>query len=918
MRKLFLRGSVFWLRSALAVGLCGTYACIDDTASSERPIVQSDATDDASPEDTSDATLGDVRDSGAEVGPLPEDALGLEATATVYRDATGALHIYATNLSDALFLQGYETARDRIFQMDQLRIFVEGRRAEAFGAGFLSNDIAMRTLDVSRLAHEGAAFYEREHPEVFALAQRYADGVNAYIDRMTAGHEDAYRPAEFDRIDPTYTPRPWAVADVVLITKAMILSQNFQADIELAIFAGRTLMGRERFGDLYPTAPMFGTYVLEESPTPYEAISYGQRVFGDAKELDLALPHLPTAEELVEARAAAWIAGALADALGRDHVGISGGSNSWVVAGDHTVSGGSILCNETHMPMRQPSQLYPTRLMIDGPDETIDAFGYAAPGVPMLLIGNTRDVAWGLTNPFTDVNDLFRETITADGTATRHLGEDVPMEIRDEVFRVRQPDGTFEETTRRLRRVPHHGPMMNDLLPDEVANVLNTLRIAFSVRWSGFEPHTTELVTGLGMLRARAIDDQWDALRAFNGGTIAWVLADAGGRIGFVAAGGYPIRARPFDVQRPDDPMDGTGPDTWQGYFAFDEIPRMDTPEKGYIVASNNAIGANGLDDDSTTGGFYFSHFSDLGTRAWRITELLEERLSEGVVTLDQSRAIQLDHQSIYWDVYEPPFRLAIERACLADDASLPCLAGEMALAWDGAQTVESAAASVFNVWLLYFWYEIVIDDIPDQVFALLGQTLDNTAARAIGHWLRGQLPAGGRDYYNDTRTGNQETVEDIAVRALELGVAQLAEHFGAESDPLTWAWGEIHRSNHPHEIWSDYDAPTYPQDSGFRTVNAADYRLLDDGAPAAFPYLQNEGSQIRYCVELGGDDQVVWGGLNGSVVGHAEEAAYLDQIEDWVSNRTYIIPMDLESVASEATHVRPLAAGWPYGGTQP
>src|SRR5437762_6133683 len=57
--------------------------------------------------------------------PLPQQsgtiAAPLGAPASVLFDALGEPHIRASNLEDALFVQGYVTAQDRLWQMDGLR-----------------------------------------------------------------------------------------------------------------------------------------------------------------------------------------------------------------------------------------------------------------------------------------------------------------------------------------------------------------------------------------------------------------------------------------------------------------------------------------------------------------------------------------------------------------------------------------------------------------------------------------------------------------------------------------------------------------------------------------------------------------------------------------------------------------------------
>ena len=50
----------------------------------------------------------------------------LFARATVARDALGVPHIFAANWEDAVFLQGFVTAQDRLWQMDALRRLAAG------------------------------------------------------------------------------------------------------------------------------------------------------------------------------------------------------------------------------------------------------------------------------------------------------------------------------------------------------------------------------------------------------------------------------------------------------------------------------------------------------------------------------------------------------------------------------------------------------------------------------------------------------------------------------------------------------------------------------------------------------------------------------------------------------------------------
>src|SRR5947208_1493476 len=68
--------------------------------------------------------------SGAVIAPLSNSV-------TVSFDTHGEPHIQAANLDDVLFVQGYVTAQDRLWQMDALRRFAGGSLAEILGSAFL-------------------------------------------------------------------------------------------------------------------------------------------------------------------------------------------------------------------------------------------------------------------------------------------------------------------------------------------------------------------------------------------------------------------------------------------------------------------------------------------------------------------------------------------------------------------------------------------------------------------------------------------------------------------------------------------------------------------------------------------------------------------------------------------------------------
>jgi penicillin G amidase len=130
----------------------------------------------------------------------------ISARAVVSRDALGVPHIVAANIEDALFMQGFVTAQDRMWQMDALRRLAAGELAEVVGKDALETDQESRRLRLDRIAEES----ERTMPAADrTMLAAYARGVNFFLQT----HRGRL-PVEFTLLN--YEPRPWSKRDTVL------------------------------------------------------------------------------------------------------------------------------------------------------------------------------------------------------------------------------------------------------------------------------------------------------------------------------------------------------------------------------------------------------------------------------------------------------------------------------------------------------------------------------------------------------------------------------------------------------------------------------------------------------------------------------------------------------------------------------
>jgi penicillin amidase len=104
---------------------------------------------------------------------------GLEAEAEILIDRWGIPHIYAASQRDAFFVQGFNAARDRLWQIDLWRKRGLGLMAADLGPAYAERDRAARLLLYrGDMAAEWACY----GADAQARTTAFVAGINAYID----------------------------------------------------------------------------------------------------------------------------------------------------------------------------------------------------------------------------------------------------------------------------------------------------------------------------------------------------------------------------------------------------------------------------------------------------------------------------------------------------------------------------------------------------------------------------------------------------------------------------------------------------------------------------------------------------------------------------------------------------------------
>jgi len=658
---------------------------------------------------------------------------GLQAPVEIIRDRWGIPHIYAEHAEDLFFAQGFVHAQDRLWQMELNRRIGCGRLSEIFGDLALDTDRFIRTVGFRRVAEAEVKLLDEDARRIM---EAYAAGVNAYLET------GAPLPLEFTLL--RLKPEPWTVADTLVWGKVMAfnLSVNWETEILRARLIDR--LGAEKAAELEP-------YYPKDNPTVIPSEVDYSRLATDVLEY--------------YQQAAGW--------LGTSGAGV--GSNNWVVDGSKTTTGKPLLANDPHLALQIPSIWYENHLVGAGYEVT----GVSFPGVPGVIIGHNAHIAWGVTNGFPDVQDLYIERLHPDNPHRYEFkGEWHDAEVVREEIRVKgREDPVIEEVV-----ITRHGPIITNVLPEE----LRRDNAPLALRWTALEPGTL-LYSVLRLQKASNWEEFTAALRHWDVPAQNFVYADVEGNIGYYLPGRIPVRARGIGLV----PVPGwTGEYEWTGYIPFEELPHAFNPAEHYIATANNRV----VGDDYP---YFVSADWMNGYRARRIVDLLtaKEKLSAD------------DYAAMHLDFYSLPGRAMARYIGALEPEDERCRqAVEAVRSWDHYLTPDSVGGTIFEAFQLQLLRLTFADKLGRELAeAYIGTGFHPTLAPTNAFMGRTStvllrlLENETSPWYTDAATGRERTREEILLLALERAVEELSEALG--DDVGQWQWGRLHQATLAHPM---------------------------------------------------------------------------------------------------------------------
>jgi penicillin G amidase len=660
------------------------------------------------------------------------DVPSLAGEVRVLRGEDGVPYLYADSLDDALTAQGFLHAQDRLFQLELYKYLAHGRLAEFIGERGLRNDRIIRLVNISGFAREYAA---RISDEERNYLQRYLNGVNDYI---------ATRKEEFPLMLGVmgHEVQPWTMEDILAVQQFRVWSSTVNWRQELMTLRLYDQLGAQRAAQLAPitinpddprTEPGYTAVTGLATPEDLQ-LSYDDRLFSDFN------PRYAM------------------------------GSNAWATNHLKSTGGAPILQSDPHLDARNlPGFWYPMAIVTP----RLRVVGGATPGTPGFGVGRNQHVAWGATNGYADMADIYIEVVDPADPSRYLEGErSVAFTYRTEVLRIsdREVEGGYRTETMEIRQT-RRGAVISDHGMDIGDGKMLSLRWAVP-EYAGADGGNRELMS------ASSVDEALVAI-----GKIAtplnYIVADVDGNIARLGSGVVPQRSRGDGLV----PLVVTDDDNWLQRIPVGEMPLQHNPGKNWVGSANHRV------TDADYPHVYTTHFSD----AWRYRRLME-LMEKDKLSADDHWAATTDIKNLLAEEMRPGLVEILQR-----DARLATLA-DLLESWDLEDDKDAAAPMVFQFLLRNLVAETFADDMDED---LLKEYLNNQY-----YWKERFLVLYQRNdgnWFDDSRTDPRESRDEMVLRAGRITLDELSSQWG--DDPANWHWGDAHSVTFFHPFVPGKDA---------------------------------------------------------------------------------------------------------------
>jgi penicillin amidase len=702
--------------------------------------------------------------------------------AQISRDNNGVTYIDGTNDSNAYYALGYAHASDRMWQLEVQRRIGSGRLSEIFGKESLGEDIWLRTIGLHKSAEDALANNSLSSDELRSL-YAYTAGINAWI---AEGNE---LPPEFHFFG--FEPESWSITDSLAWMKAfqMLLAGNMWEEIRKSTAKGS--LTKEMYDSIYGLSA--------DSNHEVNVTKENNRTSNDFLQIEKSL-----VSKL---------------GLGGKYIG----SNSWVVSGEYTESGRPTLVNDPHLKLQNPSLFYNARIVGDN----LAVQGMTLVGLPVVIFGKNKDIAWGGTSLMADVQDIFVEQINPKNpNQYLYKGEWKNMIVRDEYIKIAKKKPSFlneEEPPFHLSiRTTNKGPLISDA-------VGYTSLGGLSLSWIALDKNDETYSSFYKLNYAKNWSDFTRAFENFVAPALNMFYVDKE-NIGKITVGHIPIRTN----NEGKTMQAGWDDYSWKGVIPYNEMFKSFNPKEGFLANANNEF-------DVTKNGEYISSGFAESDRYDRISQLLSSKIDSGKkVSVDYLTKMLKDTQS-----YEAEIVGTLTRGIVCK-GSVSCSALAALKGWDGNFRKESVGGAI------YYFY---LDHLKSEVLSVIKKQGTNAGPDDALEMIINSV-----SYKDMVRIIGKESAiwcSDLCYSkeqsAWDKTIIRLTKLKG--SDIKSWTWGSLNTTVYGHTPFSNLSwvKPIYELkaqgEGSTNTINVAGTTSSkEDG------YHQTRGASFRQIMSIDDD----------------------------------------------------------------
>ena len=750
----------------------------------------------------------------------------------IVRDAYAVPHIFADQNADVYFGLGFAHAQDRLWQMLLQRRAAQGRLSELFGRRTIQLDRLLRRLDIYNLSRDSVA-YQSESAQTALTA--YADGVNAWL-RIV--HDDALGRGAPEMFVFPAEITPWMPHDSLALMRMMAVEFTSQLRDEILNVKAAILLGSDRWRDL-------ATDGMDSNFDPLPDLAW----LGEDNKT--AIRQNPAPDTLHPFAT----------------LTTGGASNVWAVAGHRARGKKPLFANDPHLMLSAPSVWMLAGLQF----ADRQMIGATLPGVPLILSGRSKKLAWGVTVSYVDDLDVYIERVNPKDES-EYLTPNGYAPFRTEQASIEIHGSPPEQITMRWTQ---NGPIISNKDGFHVDDITPEEHVV-SMNWVALRSDDRSFTAALGVMHSDSVDEARVAGADYRSPSLNLALADEND-IAMQLIGRVPKRDARHTTQGRWPSQGWLPQNRWLGEFDYSDNLFIKNPKNGLIANTNN----------QTTSQPFPNHLSYAWGDTQRIRRLIDLMGGREIHTRSSFVETQLDSVSEAARGLLPLIAKELWFSTTIAEPNTPEALRQRAIdllaEWNGEMTPHQPEPLIFAAWTRHLQKRLLSDEL-----GVLSATLAVLRPVFIERVFRNIDGAGV--WCDIIQSESVETCGDIARHSLDEALMELRQLLG--DDVGAWRWGQVHQAHQDHQVlgrgflgW--FFNIRQEVAGGDNTLQNAS--LMSNGAT---PYASNHAAGYRMVVDFADLESSLYIISTGQS-GHFLSPHYDDLSQIW--RRGEYIPMVLD-----------------------